>query len=216
MSKRRLLQRPVPLSDTPCPIEPPVPGLSMAASSGAPFEPARAAAQVPAAAAELSMLLSPHAGALESVRGARLLRCGAQLELRRCAAALVGGGGRGGRHARAAGRADCNAGHGAWARALPRSTARSSRDSQVSGDAAHQQTALAPAFSTITAGLARDFAYIDGVGVRCPGRLRHVRALTFLARFPGRSGERARGCPEDGGGAGGCRSCALQVRRAQW
>ena len=39
--------------------------------------------------------------------------------------------------------------------------------SQVSGDAAQQQAMLAPAYSSITAGLARDFAYIDGVGVRC-------------------------------------------------
>ena len=38
--------------------------------------------------------------------------------------------------------------------------------SQVSGDAAQQQAMLAPAYSSITAGLARDFAYIDGVGVR--------------------------------------------------
>lgn len=37
---------------------------------------------------------------------------------------------------------------------------------QVGGDAAQQQAVLAPAFSSITAGLARDFAYIDGVGVR--------------------------------------------------
>ena len=39
---------------------------------------------------------------------------------------------------------------------------------------------LAPAFSSITAGLARDFAYIDGVGVRCRSRClvsrAHVRA----------------------------------------
>ena len=46
----------------------------------------------------------------------------------------------------------------------PRSDAASS---QVSGDAAQQQTMLAPAYRSITAGLARDFAYIDGVGVRC-------------------------------------------------
>jgi hypothetical protein len=38
----------------------------------------------------------------------------------------------------------------------------------ISGDAAQQQTNMEPAFRAITAGLARDFAYIDGVGVRVP------------------------------------------------
>jgi hypothetical protein len=62
---------------------------------------------------------------------------------------------------------------------------------QVSGDAAQQAASLEPAFSAITAGLARDFAYVDGVGVRSARtaragatsarqrrdtRLRHARA----------------------------------------
>jgi hypothetical protein len=47
-----------------------------------------------------------------------------------------------------------------------RHAGRSPARSQVGGDAAQQQAVLAPAFSSITAGLARDFAYIDGVGVR--------------------------------------------------
>ena len=55
------------------------------AAPGAPFEPARAAAQVPAAAAELSMLLSPHAGALESVRRRRTQKCAARADFRRAA-----------------------------------------------------------------------------------------------------------------------------------
>jgi glycerate dehydrogenase len=38
--------------------------------------------------------------------------------------------------------------------------------SAAHGDAAQQQAMLTPAYSSITAGLARDFAYIDGVGVR--------------------------------------------------
>jgi hypothetical protein len=59
----------------------------MAAASGAPFEPARAAAQLPAAAAELSMLLSPHAGALESVR--RMRGAARRAALRRSDAAPV-------------------------------------------------------------------------------------------------------------------------------
>ena len=63
--------------------------MAAAAPSSAPFEPGRAATQVPAAAAELSMLLSPHAGALESVRGARVR--GARQELRPCGAASLRG-----------------------------------------------------------------------------------------------------------------------------
>lgn len=46
----------------------------------------------------------------------------------------------------------------------------------MGGDAAQQQAVLAPAFSSITAGLARDFAYIDGVGVRCARPLPRARA----------------------------------------
>jgi hypothetical protein len=41
----------------------------------------------------------------------------------------------------------------------------------VSADSASQQAALEPAFRAITAGLARDFAYVDGVGVREPPSL---------------------------------------------
>lgn len=37
---------------------------------------------------------------------------------------------------------------------------------QVTEDVQSQQVALEPAFRNITAGLARDFAYVDGVGVR--------------------------------------------------
>ena len=63
--------------------------MAAASPSSAPFEPGRAATQVPAAAAELSMLLSPHAGALESVRIARVR--GARQELRPCGTAPLRG-----------------------------------------------------------------------------------------------------------------------------
>ena len=43
-------------------------------------------------------------------------------------------------------------------------TPRRLRPVQVSDDVASQQAALEPAFRTILAGLARDFAYVDGVG----------------------------------------------------
>lgn len=43
---------------------------------------------------------------------------------------------------------------------------RSLATAQVTEDVQSQQAALEPAFRNITAGLARDFAYVDGVGVR--------------------------------------------------
>ena len=44
----------------------------------------------------------------------------------------------------------------------------------VSAEASAQQAALEPAFRAATAGLARDFAFVDGVGVRAE-RARFVR-----------------------------------------
>jgi hypothetical protein len=124
-----------------------------------------------------------------------------------------GGGGGCGWHAGAAGRADCNARHGTRALrcfCVPRLTRR---PLQVSSDAAAQHASLEPAFTAITAGLARDFAYVDGVGVRVPrcACAAQLRPRSLPARA-GRAGECAAGGAEDGGGAGSRRVGGVQVR----
>ena len=50
---------------------------------------------------------------------------------------------------------------------------------QVTEDVQTQQAALEPVFRSITAGLARDFAYVDGVGVRLPVIAAQRRTAVF-------------------------------------
>ena len=71
----------------------------------------------------------------------------------------------------------------------------------VSADCASQQSGLEPALRSLTAGLARDFAYVDGVGVSAAVRAPSARAHTYGT---GPAAGHARRGADDGGKAERC------------